>query len=45
VVRLGVELGRVVRRSAELRRLAARVERRYPESMLATVTSAYAREP
>jgi hypothetical protein len=40
VVRLGADLGRVVRRSPELRRLAARVERRYPDSLLATVTAA-----
>jgi hypothetical protein len=40
VVRLGAELGSVVNRSPELRRLAARVERRYPDSLLATVTAA-----
>jgi hypothetical protein len=45
VVRLGTELGSVVSRSPELRRLAARVERRYPKSLLATVTSAYAETP
>ena len=45
MVRLGTELGSVVSRSPELRRLAAQVERRYPDSLLATVTGAYVETP
>jgi hypothetical protein len=41
--RLARDVARIVRASPELRRLAARVERRYPESLFALVVSVYLR--